>query len=264
MGKYTLLEQFLSSADKANINMNFAEVESIMGSSLPASAYTHRPWWANGGHSQASAWLDAGYKVARVNLSEQTVCFCKAENISTPNHRQNTKLTRGTQAVSTERVAVISNTKSMSILGYEFYFIQQLLPQCDDNGCVIKYHPQKAYDNKNGLALLYHGSGDFCRFSIKAGNRPGVYLWVVNGEIIYIGETIDLQKRFNTGYGQIAPRNCYAGGQSTNCKMNKVVLNLFEQGQIVDLYFYETLNYKQVELDLLKKIKTPYNAKDNR
>ena len=45
--------------------------------------------------------------------------------------------------------------------------------------------------------------------------------------------------------------------------MNKVVLNLFEQGKRIDLYFYETPNYKQVELDLLQKIKTQYNAKDN-
>ena len=65
------------------------------------------------------------------------------------------------------------------------------------------------------------------------------------------------------GYGRIAPRNCYVGGQSTNCKMNKVVLSLYEQGKTVDLYFYKTTDYKHVELELLGKIKTPYNVKDN-
>lgn len=264
MSKYVPLEQMLSLSAQDNVNMTFGEIEAILGFPLPASAYTHRPWWANGGHTQASAWLDAGYKVAQVDFSEQMVSFCKAGNIPAQNHRPQPKSARVAQAVPAENAAIISNAKTLSILGYEFRFVQQLLPQCDDSGYVIKYHPQKAYDNKNNLPLLYHGGGDFCRFSIKAGNWPGVYLWVVNGAVIYIGETMDLHRCFNTGYGQIAPRNCYVGGQSTNCKMNKVVLNLFEQGQIIDLYFYETPNYKQVELDLLRKIKTPYNAKDNR
>ena len=72
-----------------------------------------------------------------------------------------------------------------------------------------------------------------------------------------------LQRRFNMGYSRIAPRNCYTGGQSTNCKMNKVVLDMFEQGKTISLYFYYTTDYKGVELDLLGKIKTRYNAKSN-
>ena len=263
MSKYAPLEQMLSLSAQDNVNMTFEEIEAILGFPLPASAYTHRPWWANGGHSQASAWLDAGYKVTQVNLSEQTVSFCKDGSISTHHRRTQLKPARVAQAFHYEKDAVIPDAKTLNVLGHEFRFVQQLLPKCDDNGCVIKYHLQKSYVNKNNLPLLYHGGGDFCRFSIEAGNWPGVYLWMENDEIIYIGETADLQRRFNTGYGQIAPRNCYVGGQSTNCKMNKVVLNLFEQGQIIDLYFYETHNYKQVELELLRKIKTTYNKKDN-
>jgi len=157
----------------------------------------------------------------------------------------------------------VSDVKTLNILGFEFRLIQQLLPQCDDDGRIIKFYPQNDYDNRNNLPLLEHGDGAFCRFSIQAGNWQGVYLWIVNGEIIYIGETKNLHSRFNTGYGHIEPRNCYVGGQSTNCKMNKVVMDRFEQGQRVDLYFYETSDYKQAELDLLRKIKTPYNKRDN-
>ena len=89
-------------------------------------------------------------------------------------------------------------------------------------------------------------------------------MWVVDNAIIYIGETENLSQRFNIGYGNISPRNCYVGGQSTNCKMNKIVLELYEQGKIIDLYFYETKDYKSVELDLLRNMKTPYNVKDNK
>lgn len=100
-------------------------------------------------------------------------------------------------------------------------------------------------------------------FSISAGNWPGVYLWIVDSQIINIGETNNLKRRFNMGYGIISPRNCYIGGQSTNCKINKVVLDFYKQGKIISLYFYRTELHKQVELELLRKISTPYNVKDN-
>jgi hypothetical protein len=32
----------------------------------------------------------------------------------------------------------------------------------------------------------------------------------------YVGECRDLVKRFNSGYGQISPRNCFVGGRRTN------------------------------------------------
>ena len=98
---------------------------------------------------------------------------------------------------------------------------------------------------------------------IDVEDVPGVYLWIVDDEIIYIGETKNLRKRFNTGYGNISPRNCYLGGQSTNCKMNKVVLEYFEAGKQIKLYFLKTNDYKKVELELLSKICTRYNVKDN-
>ena len=45
--------------------------------------------------------------------------------------------------------------------------------------------------------------------------------------------------------------------------MNKVVLDNFERGKVVSLYFYQTADYKRVELELLNKIQTTYNIKDN-
>lgn len=53
------------------------------------------------------------------------------------------------------------------------------------------------------------------------------------------------------------------GGQSTNCKMNKVVMEYYKCGKPISLYFHQTEDHKYVELDLLKKIETRYNAKDN-
>ncbi|MDD2476893.1 MAG: GIY-YIG nuclease family protein [Dysgonamonadaceae bacterium] len=261
MSKYTALKQFLLSSSQDCINMTFLELERILGFDLPKSAYTYEAWWANGGHSQANAWLDAGYKVKLANTIDQTVCFYKADNISKQVLQPKTKSLKTTSGVNTTQMLVDSTMKTLRVFGYEFCYIQQLIPDCDVSGSIIKYYPQNEYDNKKGLLLSHFGKGAFCRFSINAGDCPGVYLWVVDDSIIYIGETENLKKRFNMGYGRIAPRNCYIGGQSTNCKMNKVILNLYEQGKTVSLYFYNTTDYKRIELELLRKIDTKYNVK---
>lgn len=41
---------------------------------------------------------------------------------------------------------------------------------------------------------------------------------------MYIGRCRDsMQKRVNSGYGNISPKNCFKDGQSTNCKVNALV-----------------------------------------
>lgn len=264
MSKYNPLEQVLLSTGQDHISMTFPELEQILGFALPKSAYTYYQWWENGTHSQSKAWLDAGYKVEWINLKEQIVSFFKGGSISKHQPKPRIKLPRSSPDVYTKPVHINSNEKTLMVCDYKFECLQQLAPECDAHGCIIKYYPQKDYINKKNLPLSIHGGGAFCRFSINAGDWPGVYLWVVDKKIIYIGETEDLKRRFNMGYGQIAPRNCYIGGQSTNCKMNKVLMSLYEQGKMVNLYFYNTTKNKQVEIELLRKIITPHNVKDNK
>ena len=45
--------------------------------------------------------------------------------------------------------------------------------------------------------------------------------------------------------------------------MNKVVMSYYENGNPIKLYFFETTDYKRVELELLHSMKTKYNIKDN-
>lgn len=70
-GKYITLKEYL--ADKLgvdSITLSYPEIENIIGTKLPKSAYTFREWWANGGHSQAYAWMQAGWRVESVILGE--------------------------------------------------------------------------------------------------------------------------------------------------------------------------------------------------
>ena len=149
--------------------------------------------------------------------------------------------------------------------GYPFLFLQPLIPETDALGHVLKFFPQIEY---KGLKTLHRfGLGPFCRFYVTPLEVAGVYLLASNSEILYIGETCNLNQRFNNrsygSYGFITPAACYHGGQSTNCKINHLVLQQFEIGQPVLLYFLQTNDHKRIERELLKLFHTPYNVKDN-
>lgn len=82
MSKYQPLQQYLTEvpADQAEITLRFSEIDRLLDddSPLPASAYTHRPWWANeigGRHVQAHAWVEAGWVVDGVDLAGEWVRF---------------------------------------------------------------------------------------------------------------------------------------------------------------------------------------------
>ena len=77
MGLYEPLGQFLRNSAFAEVPMTFQQLEKIIGRKLPASAYRHRPWWANEerGHSHAKAWLQAGYETERVDMAGKKLVF---------------------------------------------------------------------------------------------------------------------------------------------------------------------------------------------
>ena len=69
MGKYDALKQRLSAARETTVTLSLAEIGELVGG-LPASARTHRAWWANEralAHVQAEAWTRAGFTVTAVD-----------------------------------------------------------------------------------------------------------------------------------------------------------------------------------------------------
>jgi hypothetical protein len=78
--------------------MTFAEVERVLGTALPASAYKYRPWWANesgGTHVHAKAWMEAGFSAAEVDLEGRKLVFVQAS--SAVQRRQGTEGGAGVQ-----------------------------------------------------------------------------------------------------------------------------------------------------------------------
>lgn len=125
MSKYAPLKRYLERSSKEKIELTFDEIEEVLKDSLPNSAYKHKPWWANGGHSQADAWLDAGYKVDNVDQNKEEVTFVKSlesiEQQSKKVEKSKTKDRKSNEIKSNEiksynkitgGVALVSCTKS--------------------------------------------------------------------------------------------------------------------------------------------------------
>ena len=78
---YLGLKKYLLEKNAEKITLTFEEIEKILNRKLPNSAYKHpEPWWSNNyDHSQAIAWIDAGYNTYMVtNTSEkQFIIFSK-------------------------------------------------------------------------------------------------------------------------------------------------------------------------------------------
>lgn len=151
--------------------------------------------------------------------------------------------------------------EKIKLLDYEFEYVQDLSPVRNKDGKIKLFNPEKSYKNNKGHNLNKYGQGPFCRFSInpKWEGVSGVYAFFIGNELSYIGQCLNFLQRFNIGYGNISPRCCYEGGQSTNCKMNKVVLDAYQKGNTVDLYFHTTTNYDQVEYKLIQHFKPMFN-----
>ncbi len=148
------------------------------------------------------------------------------------------------------------------LLSYDFVYIQDINPILDESGKIQEYSPQENYSKKDSFELNKHGSGTFCKFSIhsKWSGVAGVYAFFIDDILVYIGQAADFAQRFNMGYGNISPKNCFIGGQSTNCKINKMVLDSIKSGHTVSVYFHRTHDYNKTERELIKYYKPQYNT----
>ena len=86
-GKYTPLEHYLRDLpdSQREVSLGFEQIERLLDSKLPASAYEYRQWWENekeGNHVNARAWahlrlrpvqVNAGWKVENVDFGKKQV-----------------------------------------------------------------------------------------------------------------------------------------------------------------------------------------------
>ena len=151
------------------------------------------------------------------------------------------------------------------IAGLSFSYVGPIRPQRDRRGEVVGELPQSKFRNERNLRLHKYGRGPFCRFRVAQGwQRGGVYI-LTNGDApLYVGECQNVEDRWGTnGYGAISPRNCYIGGQETNCRINSLIYRGIKTGARFDLWFSTIAGDKQtrltVERELVAALHPPWN-----
>ena len=82
-GKYTPLENYLRDLPESQreVTLRFEEIEGILGSKLPSSAYEDRRWWdheTEGNHVNARSWSNAGWRIESVDVKKKRVKFIRA------------------------------------------------------------------------------------------------------------------------------------------------------------------------------------------
>lgn len=79
--KYYPLFQYLRSQNRDRVLLTFDQIEKMLKEPLPESARKRIGFWSNrdqGGY-QAGAWMEAGFRVARVDLGEEEIEFKRAK-----------------------------------------------------------------------------------------------------------------------------------------------------------------------------------------
>jgi hypothetical protein len=82
-GKYTPLENYLRGlpSSQQEVTLRFAQIEGILNSKLPSSAYEDERWWMHeteANHRSKRAWANAGWKIESLDVGEKWVKLVRA------------------------------------------------------------------------------------------------------------------------------------------------------------------------------------------
>lgn len=155
---------------------------------------------------------------------------------------------------------------TLNLGGKTFRHVARISPEEGPDGKPLELMPQDRYRDAASTPLNPHGGGPFCRFSVPGlPVAPGVYAVTVERRPVYVGiATKSLRERWGPrGYAQIQPRNCFKGGQSTNCKVNHAILLAARRGRRIDLWVHETGTPRPLEARLIPELGPPWNNQDS-
>lgn len=82
MGSYKPLRVYLEAHGRDYVPMTFAEIEKVLGRSLPDSKQ-YPAWWSNNpsNNPMTKEWLAAGYRTESVNIGGEKLVFRRAEKL---------------------------------------------------------------------------------------------------------------------------------------------------------------------------------------
>ena len=119
----------------------------------------------------------------------------------------------------------------------------------------------KENNNLDYLSYL-NGYGDkrFCDFKLVStmSNSKGLYCYIVDQKIQYIGRSKKTFGERIKEYGKITPYNCLIDGQNTNCKINSII----NDNSYVKIGLFEMNNSTDSEIEKLEKDLIKYLNKE--
>ena len=156
---------------------------------------------------------------------------------------------------------MIAEMTSMNISEWSFEFVEELEPRRNDDGTVEARMPQQRYKDANSTPVHQYGWGPFCKFSISGDwdEKSGVYILMTDNKFLYVGETKNLERQLNRGFGHISPRHCFKGGQQTNCRINSLIRESAIEGTSINLFFHETDNRRATKQELINELEPAWN-----
>jgi hypothetical protein len=83
-GKYSPLERYLREVpgQEREVTLGFEQIEQILQSRLPSSAYEDERWWLHekeANHVSTRAWTNAGWRIGQVDVDRKKVKLVRIE-----------------------------------------------------------------------------------------------------------------------------------------------------------------------------------------
>lgn len=224
--KYQALQDYLRgmTPGKRQVSLSFGQIEKIIGTKLPKSAFTYREWWANQkGGSRAPHWHAAGFRVEAVDLSRKIVCFARTGKAGQP-----PAVRRATKRTAKPRASVTMPIKAEALInaGFKNYGAWEL--------------------TENGI-----------HFKGKLPREPGVYAHVVDGDVYYIGRSLKGFRNRMGHYKKPGPT------QSTSIRINGLIKAALRSGKTVETLaaFPEPTTWNTLPVDVVSGLETGLVAK---
>lgn len=195
MRKYQPIYDYLLKYNRNSLDITFSKLEKILGFRLPQSAYQYNAWWSNNSsHSNARAWVAAGWQTEQINLTGQRVRFVK---IGGP-----------------LKIKKSFKKKVQQVVTDKFHFWDGSEKICYE--LTMEWKPIGKVMLDNSLKLIFPHvttSPSLYRIKIKHKNKIAYY----------IGETDNLKRRFGN-YRHPGP------SQQTSLRINKYLIDSLKDG----------------------------------
>lgn len=129
---------------------------------------------------------------------------------------------------------------------------------------IFSARDMKVEEKNKDIQLNHYAQNLFTSFSIyspELKDKKGVFIFLVDGEVVYVGMTESSLYRVIAGtYGSIKPRNLHIDGQTTACRLNTFLNKNFDRN--IELLFIENENKDEIRR-IKKELIDFYNPKIN-